>query len=153
MEKNKLLKVASILLIVFGVVLALLAIIFFAAGDLVAEVIGKSGEEFEGMDAETAAAAVKLGVLVLGIVLLVEAVAYIAAGVIGVQQKSAQLCFIVGIVLVVLCGIGAITNIVEGQILSAVIGLIVPVLYLVGAIQLKKAAADEVITATSEENI
>lgn len=153
MEKNKMLKVSSILLIVFGVFMAIMALLFFVVGDLVAEIIGAAGSDLEGLegvDKDTALAAVKLVVAILGVVLLIEAIAYIAAGVIGVQQKSAKLCFIVGIVLVVICGIGAITNIVEGQILSAVIGVIVPVLYLVGAIQLKKAAADEAANATEE---
>lgn len=154
MEKNKMLKVSGILLIVFGVLIALTAIIFFAAGDLVAEIISQAGSEAgAGTEAGTLAEAAKLVVVIAGVVLLIEAIAYIAAGVIGVQQKSAKLCFVVAIVLVVICGIGAIVNIVDGMWFSGVLGLIVPVLYLVGAIQLKKAVADEALAATSEETL
>lgn len=148
------LKVSGILLIVFGVLIALTAIIFFAAGDLVAEIISQAGSEAgAGTEAGTLAEAAKLVVVIAGVVLLIEAIAYIAAGVIGVQQKSAKLCFVVAIVLVVICGIGAIVNIVDGMWFSGVLGLIVPVLYLVGAIQLKKAVADEALAATSEETL
>lgn len=148
MEKNKLLKVSSILLIIFGALILLAAIVFFAAGDLVAEIIGQAGDEIgAGADAATVAAAAKMVVVILGVVLLIEGIAYIAAGVVGIQQKSAKACFIIAIVLVSVCGIGAITSIVEGQIISAITGLVVPVLYLVGAIQLKKAVADEALAA------
>lgn len=153
MEKNKLLKVSSILLIVFGVLVALGGIIFLAAAELVAEVIGSTGQDIgiEG-DAATVAAAAKMMVIILGVAMLILAVGYIAAGVVGVKQKSAKTCFIVAIVLIVLCGISAIMNIAEGSIFPAIISLIVPVLYLVGAIQLKKAAADEQLQANDATN-
>lgn len=155
MEKNKLLKVSSILLIVFGALMALGGIIMMVAGDLVAEIIGIAGEEAGAgaTDTEAAKALVRTLMIILGVIALVEAIAYIAAGVIGVQQKSAQACFIVAIILVVLCGIGAITNIVEGNWFGGIVGLVVPVLYLVGAIQLKKAAADEALNSSVNETI
>ena len=155
MEKNKMLKVSSILLIIFGAFLAIGAIIMFVGGELIAGLIGIAGDEIgaTGPDAEAAAALLQTAMTILGIAALIEAIAYIAAGVIGVQQKSAKTCFIIGIVLVVLCGISAIMNIAEGSIVPAIIGLIVPVLYLVGAIQLKKAAADAEITSANEENV
>ena len=154
MEKNKMLKVSGILLIVFGVLIALTAIIFFAAGDLVAEIISQAGSEAgAGTEAGTLAEAAKLVVVIAGVVLLIEAIAYIAAGVIGVQQKSAKLCFVIAIVLVVICGIGAIVSIVDGMWFSGLLGLIVPVLYLVGAIQLKKAVADEALASSDEETL
>lgn len=154
MEKNKMLKVSGILLIIFGALIALTAIIFFAAGDLVAEIIGQAGDEVgAGADADTLAAAAKLVVVIAGIVLLVEAIAYIVAGVIGVQQKSAKLCFVIAIVLVVICGIGAIANIVDGMWFFGIINLVVPIIYLVGAIQLKKAVADEALASSSEETL
>ena len=154
MEKNKMLKVSGILLIVFGVLIALTSIIFFAAGDLVAEIISQAGSEAgAGTEAGTLAEAAKLVVVIAGVVLLIEAIAYIAAGVIGVQQKSAKLCFVIAIVLVVICGVGAIVNIVDGMWFSGLLGLIVPVLYLVGAIQLKKAVADEALASSSEETL
>lgn len=155
MEKNKLLKVSSILLIVFGALMALGALLFFVLGDMVAELIGVVGDQVEipdGMSLEEFQALAKITVVILGVVMLVEAIAYIAAGVIGVQQKSPMACFIVGIILVVVCGIGAITNIVEGQVFSAIVGIIVPILYLVGAIQLKRAAADEVRMENEQNN-
>lgn len=149
MEKNKLLKVSSILLIVFGALMAFGGIIMMVAGDFVAEIIGIAGEEAgAGADADAAAAIIKTAMIILGVIALIEAIAYIAAGVIGVQQKSAQTCFIIAIVLVVLCGIGAITNIIEGNWFGGIVGLVVPVLYLVGAIQLKKAVADEVLNSS-----
>lgn len=148
------LKVSGILLIVFGVLIALTAIIFFAAGDLVAEIISQAGSEAgAGTEAGTLAEAAKLVVVIAGVVLLIEAIAYIAAGVIGVQQKSAKLCFVIAIVLVVICGIGAIVSIVDGMWFSGLLGLIVPVLYLVGAIQLKKAVADEALASSDEETL
>ena len=101
MEKNKLLKVSSILLIVFGALMALGGIIMMVAGDLVAEIIGIAGEEAGAgaTDTEAAKALVRTLMIILGVIALVEAIAYIAAGVIGVQQKSAQACFIVAIIL------------------------------------------------------
>jgi len=154
MEKNKLLKVSSILMIIGGAFLAIMALIMFIGGELVASIIGSTAEE----DSDIATAAVKVATIILGIAFLIEAAAYIAAGVIGVQQKSAKTCFVVAIIVIVVCGIGAIMNIVEGQF-TGIVSLVVPILYLVGAIQLRKAAqqaeeaqtTETVETTTTEE--
>ncbi|MCM1194871.1 MAG: hypothetical protein NC099_00680 [Corallococcus sp.] len=152
MEKNKLLKVSSILMIVCGAFLALMALIFFAAGDLVSGIIGGAIED-SGADAATIEAAVRLMIIILGVVYLIDAAAYIAAGVIGVMQKSSKACFITAIVVIVVCGIGAIMDIIYGQWFSALLGLVIPVLYLVGAIQLRNAAKanEEVPSASAQE--
>lgn len=136
MEKNSMLKGAGIALIVLGVFDALGALICFVAGDLIAGILG-------GVEGGEAAGALIGGiVMIAGIILLVVAAAYIAAGVIGIKQKSPKTCFVVAIILMVVCGLAAIGNLIEGLWLSAVIVIIAPVFYLVGAIQLKKAVAE-----------
>ena len=83
---------------------------------------------------------------------MLESIAYIGAGILGVQQKSEKACFIIGIILVAVCGISAIMNIVEGSILPAIIGLVVPVIYLIGAIQLKRSVENEQAQASATTN-
>lgn len=144
MEKNGMLKGAGIALIVIGALEALIALLCFVAADLIGSIIGaESGGE--GGDI------VGMAVMILGVIMLIVAAAYIAAGVVGIKQKNPKTCFVVAIVLIVICGLSAITSLVEGQWLSAIFVIIAPVFYLIGAIQLKKAAAD--VAANQPEDI
>lgn len=136
MEKNKLLKGAGIALIVIGAFAALLALLCFVAGDLIAGIIGAEAN---------GTGAVKIVMIIMGVLFIIVAAAYIGAGVAGVKQKSAKSCFVIAIILIVISGLSAIYDLTSGQWYSAIIVLVVPIIYLVGAIQFKKAAAAPVV--------
>lgn len=135
MEKNGMLKGAGIALIVLGVLYAIGALLCFVAGELIASIIGQEGSTED-------AALVSMIVTIAGVLLLIDAGAYIGAGVVGVQQKSPKACFVIAIVLIVICGISAVTSLIGGQWLSAILVIIAPIFYLIGAIQLRKAVAE-----------
>ncbi|MCM1043164.1 MAG: hypothetical protein NC350_03015 [Corallococcus sp.] len=140
MEKNKMLKVVSILFIIAGAFVALFSLIFLFGGSALADMVYEILVEMDASYQEIALAAIQTLLLIMGILYLIEAAAYLTAGIIGVKQKSAKVCFIVAIVAMAVCGALAIYNMIGGSgILSALISLVLPVLYLVGAIQYKKA--------------
>jgi len=88
---------------------------------------------------------------VLGISMLIVGAAYIAAGVVGIVQKSAKVCFIVAIVVMAVCAADTIYNIATGgKIVSSLFSLVLPVLYLIGAIQYKKAWDAAAVSDTQE---
>lgn len=128
-----LLKVTGIILIVFGAIAALGAILILVAGGLLA---GNPGlEQYASILAGGFAAAA-------GVVMLISAAANIAVGAIGVKHcnnlEKAQTCFILGIVITALQLVGLFIN---GFDFSGLLGLALPVLYLLGAIKNRQAYA------------
>jgi len=126
------LKVVGILMIVFGaigIVVALLAITALGVIDY-----ASSGEISSGM-------------AYFGAILsLVSAVAELVAGIIGVvnckKPEKANTCLAWGIIVAVLSVAGAIFTAASGQdfpIVSLLLGLVMPVLFIIGAIQNKKS--------------
>lgn len=129
---SKLLKVIGILMIIF----AGIAIVF--------ECIAMAG-----MTVLTAALGGSAGMYWLALILgLVGAALELVAGIIGVKNwnkpEKAQSCVILGIVIIafqILSDIFTLVSYSKGfNVLSAVLGLVIPVLYLIGAFQLKKQA-------------
>ena len=129
MEGSKLLKVSGILMIIGGsisLIVAIIAMIGFLAA------MGGS------------AALLWLS----GIMLLVGAVVEFVGGIIGVKNwnnlEKAQTCMVWGILAIALCVLSQILNLAGGgsfNVVSFATGLVLPVLYLIGALQNKKKTA------------
>ena len=138
MEKsNKFLKVTGILMIIggsIGLIIGLIAVIGVAA---LAALIRAAGEE------------VSSGMLMFGAVLyLVCAVVQFVAGILGVKNakkpEKAMVCVVFGILTAVLAVVSTIITTAGGGDFNAVnlgTGLILPILYLIGAFQNKQKAA------------
>ena len=142
MEKSsKLLKVTSILMIIFGS-LALLLGIFALIGALAimggALGLGTDGAQLVG----------EL-ILVAAVVALIGAIIQFVAGIVGVKNynkpEKANVCVVFAVLVALVTVASTVFNAIGGdfgttQIISLLIGLVIPVLYMVGALQLKKMA-------------
>ena len=131
MEGSKLLKVSGILMIIGGSISLIIAIIAMI-GIAVLAAMGGS------------AALLWLS----GIMLLVGAVVEFVGGIIGVKNwnnlEKAQTCMVWGILAIALCVLSQILNLAGGgsfNVVSLATGLVLPVLYLIGALQNKKKTA------------
>ena len=129
MQGSKFLKVTGILMIIFGALALVLAIIAIAGISLLAAMGASSGL-----------------LTVSCILALVGAVAELGAGIIGVKNwnklEKAGTCITWGIIVIMLCVISNILTVVGGgdfSVLNLATGLVIPVLYLIGALQNKKA--------------
>jgi hypothetical protein len=130
MESNKFLKVTGIIMIIGGIVTIILAIIgLLGVGVLAA--LGLSS-----------------GMLTLGLVLgLVGGVVELIAGISGVKNaakpEKANSCIVCGILVIVLSVVGTALTMAGGgefPLFNLLLGLVLPVLYLIGAFQNKKRA-------------
>lgn len=118
-KRSTLLKVISVLLIIFGVISLIGDIALIAVGDKLASL------------AQTESVAT--GSLVMGII---GAVAEIVAGVVGLQYKSRQNVLIWGCVILVLALINMVMTVVsDGFSASSILGLVIPLLFLWGGYQ------------------
>ena len=129
MQGSKFLKVTGILMIIFGAIALILAIIAIAGISMLAALGASSGL-----------------LTVSCILALVGAVAQLVAGIIGVKNwnnlEKSGTCITWGIIVIALCVISNILTVVGGgefSIVNLLTGLVIPVLYLVGGIQNKKA--------------
>ena len=126
------LKVTGILMIIGGalsIILYIIAIIGIAALVYLSE-----GELSSGL------------LYTAGILGLVSAVVQLIAGIIGVKNckkpEKAKTCIVWGILVIALTVIGSILNVVGGSdfsVTSLLIGLVIPVLYIIGAVKNKAA--------------
>lgn len=132
MQGSKFLKVTGILMIIFGAVALIFAIIALAGLGLL-EALGAP-----------------MGILwASGILALVGAVAEFVAGIIGVKNWSkvekAKTCMVWGIIVIAFCIISNVLTLIgypeNFSIVNVLTGLVIPVLYLIGALQNKKLAA------------
>lgn len=88
-----------------------------------------------------------LGILYFScVVLILSAVAQFVSGILGVvnckKPEKAQVCLVFGIIVIILCVIGNILNVVGGDsisVFSLLLGLALPVLYVIGAVMNKKS--------------
>ena len=125
------LKVTGILMIIGGAISIIMGII--AALGVAALVYISDGEASSAM-------------LYASVVLMiVSAVAQLVAGIIGVvnckKPEKAGTCITWGVIVAVLCVVGTILNAVGGgafSLFSLALGLVLPVLYIIGAVFNKK---------------
>jgi heme/copper-type cytochrome/quinol oxidase subunit 3 len=151
MEQNgsKLLKVTSILMIIGGIlgaIFSVLSVLF--AGVLTAAVNTPEAQQAvndQGVSISTTTISAIVWVAV--IILVISSVIEIIAGVKGKKNwnnpAAAQTLIIFGIVCAVLSVLGNVLFASGGagsQIISYITGLVLPVLYIIGAVQLKKQA-------------
>ncbi len=138
MEKksNGFLKVTGILMIIGGGLGIILGIIAVLGVSVAVEFINGLGGNAD------------LGLLMFAAILsLVSSVVSLVAGIIGVanaaKPEKAVVCIVFGILTAVLSVLGNVLTVAGGGSFSAVnliIGLVLPVLYLIGAFQNKKRA-------------
>ena len=151
MEQNgsKLLKVTSILMIIGGILGAIFSVLsVLLAGVLTAAFTTPEAQQAvadQGVSVSTTTISAIVWVAV--IILVISSVIEIIAGVKGKKNwnnpAAAQTLIIFGIVCAVLSVLGNVLFASGGagsQIISYITGLVLPVLYIIGAVQLKKQA-------------
>lgn len=126
------LKVTGILMIIggaLGIILGIVALIGVSAFAYLAE-----GEISTGL------------LYTAGIITLLSAIVQFIAGIIGVKNckrvEKAQTCIVWGILVILFSVVGSVLTVVGGSAFptfSFLVGLIVPVLYIFGALKNKKA--------------
>lgn len=135
-QGSKMLKVTGILMIIGGalsLVIALIAVIGIAAA------------------ASLAAGALGGGIIALAVIASILSLLgggiELAAGILGVknwnQPAKAQSCIVFGAIIIALSVLSNILNLASGSefnLFSLLLGLVLPVLYLIGAVQLKNMA-------------
>lgn len=134
-QGSKMLKVTGILMIIGGalsLIIALVAIVgLAAAASLAGGMVG----------------VVVLLAVVASIVAIVGGGIELVAGILGVknwnQPAKAQSCIVFGAIIIALSVLSNILNLASGSefnLFSLLLGLVLPVLYLIGAVQLKNMA-------------
>lgn len=134
-QGSKMLKVTGILMIIGGalsLIIALVAIVgLAAAASLAGGMVG----------------VVVLLAVVASIVAIVGGGIELAAGILGVknwnQPAKAQPCIVLGAIIIALSVVSNILSISSGSefnLFTLLLGLVLPVLYLIGAVQLKNMA-------------
>lgn len=135
MQGSKFLKVTGILMIIFsiiGIIFGIIAVVGLGALALMADSMGTE---------------IPMGLLtVSGILAVVGSVVQLIAGIVGTKNwnkpEKAGTCIAWGIIVIVLCVISNILTLVgypeNFNIVSVLIGFVIPVLYLIGGFQNKK---------------
>lgn len=134
---SKLLKVVSIIMIVYGAIIAVLGLITTLGGGALM-----------GADVADADEAMAVGsfAAMLGVVFLFSGIIEIVTGVIGLKASKDngkhKAAFVIGIISVISAGYSLITALGGdgGSILGSVVGLILPALYLYGVYQTRQGA-------------
>ena len=131
MEGRKFLKVTGILMIIggaFGIIGGIVAMI--GAGALAAVLETSAG-----------------GLILASVLILASAVFQLIAGIMGVKNcdkpEKAQSCLVMGVIVAILSVAGNVTSSVLGSsfnITSYVTGLVIPVLYIIGAVKNRETA-------------
>lgn len=124
------LKVSGILLIIFAVISILMLII----GIIAAASLGSLGGEVGAL-----AGGIAVGALVIG---LISCAFSLVMGILGVKYANvpskAQVCMVFAIIAIALQIVTLVTG--GSDIVMTIIGLVLPVLYLIGALKNKQAA-------------
>ena len=131
MKGRKFLKVTGILMIIgggFGIIGGILAML--GAGALAAVLETSAG-----------------GLMFASVLILASAVFQLIAGIMGVKNcdkpEKAQSCLVMGVIVAILSVAGNVTSSVLGSsfnITSYVTGLVIPVLYIIGAVKNRETA-------------
>ena len=145
---SKLLKVVSILMIIGGILGAIGAVIAAAGAGFLTAASGNAEAQKAAAEAGMSMGTITGAVWIAAIFSIISAVVEIIAGVKGKKNwdnpEAAKTLLILGIVCAVISVIGNIIFATSGtgvQILSVVTGLVLPVLYIIGAFQLKGQSA------------
>ena len=145
MEQNgsKLLKVLSILMIIGGIFSAIFSVVSIAGAGVITAVSGNADMQQAATQAGTNMGTVTVFLWISVIIMVISAVIEIVAGVKGVKNwnnpDAAQSLVTIGVVCAVLAVIGSIVSAIGGSfsIFGLILGLVFPVLYIIGAVQLK----------------
>ena len=131
MEGRKFLKITGILMIIggaFGIIGGIVAMI--GAGALAAVLETSAG-----------------GLMLASVLILASAVFQLIAGIMGVKNcdkpEKAQSCLVMGVIVAILSVAGNVISNVLGSdfnIINYATGLIIPVLYIIGAVKNKESA-------------
>ena len=140
---SKLLKVMSILMIIFGILGAIFSVMTLATAGLFTAASGDAEVQKAAADAGASMGTVTGLLWVAAIVSVISAVVEIIAGFKGKKNwdnpSAAQNLMIWGIITAVLSVIGNIMFATSGAsvVISVITGLVIPVLYIIGTVQLK----------------
>lgn len=145
MKGRTILKVCSILMMIGGILSAILGVVTFIGIASVAEMLGEWGEL--GELAELADVRLVPWMLYASSALVVVgAIVEIIASAMGLgackAPEKAKRCVIWGIIVAALCVVSEILIVVGGgdfNIITLITGLVVPVLYIIGANMMKSA--------------
>lgn len=128
---GKLLKVTGIIMIIFGAIGIIVSILAVVGAGAVAALVGSSAG----------------GLVFAALLSLLGAVLQLVAGIMGAANKNNPAkggkCLVLGIIVILLSIAGNITTVALGgqfNVLGLILGAILPVLYIIGAVQLKKSA-------------
>lgn len=135
MKGSALLKVTSIIMIIFAGFSVIGSILILAGGGLLA------GMDDLGIGGDALGAIV----MIAGIIALISSGFQLVVGIIGVTRcknpEGAKLCFILGLIILILGAITIIVNLVSGTFsILNLLSLVLPGLYTYGAYQLKSNA-------------
>lgn len=134
MEGSKFLKVMGILLIVFGSIALVVALIAVLGLGALATLAASAG------------VAIPMGMVTVSVILsLLGAVAELVAGILGVKNwakpEKAGACIAWGVIILALCVISQVLTLIaypaNFSVLSVLTGLVLPVLYLIASVQCK----------------
>lgn len=129
------LKVVGILYIIFSGISILVGLLAMMGGGMIA-----AGGDMMGTGVGAVAA-------IAGVVMILSSVFGLIVGIIGVKNcakpEKAQVCFVLGIILIVLAAFSLISAFSgDGNIFSGLIGLVLPILYTLGAYWNKQSLAE-----------
>jgi len=142
-----LLKISGILLIILGSLQLLLGLLSIA-GIFMPGVIEAAAEQ-AGTTAEM--------VIIGAVVLVILGAIYLVAGILGVKNcdkpEKVQVCFVVGVIMILIVIVSAGMDAMAGNLkwYNILIGLVFPVLYLLGAIKNKEALVGVADVVDSDE--
>ena len=143
---STILKVVGILMIIFG---ALSLIIGLAAGALTGAVNSLADSIASELDASEAAEVTKAAGTLTGYttVLIIASIIEIVAGIVGCalnnKPAKATICLVFGVLTLIVALVSFIMGIAGGAsatgIITGLVGFVLPILYIVGALKNKKA--------------
>lgn len=133
------LKAIGILLIIGGIIGVVSGVLAYVSSNAIESLVDS------GTLDSTVATAVLTGstLMLYCIFALVSGILEFIAGILGVKYanspEKAMICIVFGIILIILT---IISNFIDFSLLSIIIGLVLPVLYLIGGILNKKSVAE-----------
>ena len=157
-QGSTLLKVISIIMIIFAILAMIGGVLFLVGGGMIAgsgAIEGATGNtlsisntgEVSGSDADMAVLGMS-GAFVVGIAFIIAGIIDLIIGIVGVKASKTNGkhtgAFLLGIIGVVFAGLTLIGTLasssgdIGSSLAGGVVGLVLPVLYLVGVIQTRK---------------